>query len=108
MISVPGMAKDSDRSPITVGESDRLRVSKIRKPLAIAMWDYSWILRHHRYGEFENWNKVLEGLAEEDIMPSGSMQCPSLWQLILPVKQKRNSEVLRMDGSPLSGETTTQ
>ena len=64
MISVPGMAKDSDRSPITVGESDRLRVSKIRKPLAIAMWDYSWILRHHRYGEFENWNKVLEGLAE--------------------------------------------
>ena len=39
-------------------------VSKVDKPLAIAMWDYSWILRHHRYGEFEHWNVVLEGLAE--------------------------------------------
>ncbi len=64
MISVPGMAKDLDRSPISVVESDRLRVSKIRKPVAIAMWDYSWILRHHRYGEFENWKRVLEELAE--------------------------------------------
>lgn len=37
---------------------------ELKKPLAIAMWDYSWILRHHRYGEFENWDLVLEGLAE--------------------------------------------
>lgn len=36
----------------------------IKNPLAIAMWDYSWILRHHRYGEFENWDAVLEGLAD--------------------------------------------
>ena len=35
-----------------------------QKPLAIAMWDFSWILRHHRYGEFENWDRVLEGLAD--------------------------------------------
>jgi hypothetical protein len=39
-------------------------ISKTEKPLAIAMWDFSWILRHHRYGEFENWDKVLEELAE--------------------------------------------
>jgi hypothetical protein len=39
-------------------------VSRQQKPLAIAMWDYSWILRHHRYGEFENWDRVLEGLAD--------------------------------------------
>jgi Sugar-binding cellulase-like len=64
LITVPGMTKNLDRSPVTVGESDRLRVSKIRKPVAIAMWDYSWILRHHRYGEFENWKIVLEELAE--------------------------------------------
>ncbi len=32
--------------------------------LAIAMWDFSWILRHHRYGEFENWDRVLEGLSK--------------------------------------------
>lgn len=49
---------------------------KLKKPLAIAMWDFSWILRHHRYGEFENWNKVLTQLADRgynalrlDIMP---------------------------------------
>ena len=39
-------------------------ISQVKKPLAIAMWDYSWILRHHRYGEYENWDKVLEELAE--------------------------------------------
>jgi hypothetical protein len=46
------------------GESEKIKISGIKKPLAIAMWDYSWILRHHRYGEFENWDMVLEGLAE--------------------------------------------
>ena len=51
-------------------------VSELKKPVAIAMWDYSWILRHHRYGEFENWDNVLEELAERgynairiDVMP---------------------------------------
>ena len=33
-------------------------------PIAIAMWDYSWILRHHKYGEFEDWDLVLDGLVE--------------------------------------------
>lgn len=53
-----------------------LPLDKLKKPLAIAMWDFSWILRHHRYCEFENWDKVLEELAERgynairiDIMP---------------------------------------
>lgn len=45
-------------------ESNSARISKLTKPVAIAMWDYSWILRHHRYGEFENWEAVLNGLAE--------------------------------------------
>ena len=52
------------------------RVSELKTPLAIAMWDYSWILRHHRYGEFEDWDRVLEGLRERgynairiDVMP---------------------------------------
>ncbi len=51
-------------------------LDKLKKPLAIAMWDFSWILRHHRYGEFENWNKMLNELAERgynairlDVMP---------------------------------------
>ncbi len=45
-------------------EKISIRISKLKHPVAIAMWDYSWILRHHRYGEFEDWNKVLEELAE--------------------------------------------
>lgn len=54
----------------------KLSLDKLKKPLAIAMWDFSWILRHHRYGEFEDWDKVLNELAERgynairlDIMP---------------------------------------
>jgi hypothetical protein len=45
---------------------DVVSVSISREPgrLAIAMWDFSWILRHHRYGEFENWEQVLEELSE--------------------------------------------
>ena len=38
-------------------------ISQQKNRLAIAMWDFSWILRHHRYGEFENWDSVLEALA---------------------------------------------
>lgn len=55
---------------------NKLPLNKLKKPLAIAMWDFSWILRHHRYGEFENWDKVLNELAERgynalrlDVMP---------------------------------------
>ncbi len=43
---------------------DILPISLQQKPLAIAMWDFSWILRHHRYGEFEDWDRVLEGLSD--------------------------------------------
>ena len=46
------------------GRKRLLPLDKLKKPLAIAMWDFSWILRHHRYGEFENWDKVLDELAE--------------------------------------------
>ena len=48
----------------TLKEQYPIKVSQLKKPVAIAMWDFSWILRHHRYGEFDNWDKVLEGLAE--------------------------------------------
>jgi hypothetical protein len=60
----------------TINANSKLPLDKLQKPLAIAMWDFSWILRHHRYGEFENWNKVLNELAERgydairlDVMP---------------------------------------
>ncbi len=63
MVSLPGLT-----GPITdsllPAPKEKVQVSNLRKPLAIAMWDYSWILRHYRYGEFENWDIVLEGRAE--------------------------------------------
>ncbi|MDR3094848.1 MAG: hypothetical protein LBU62_09455 [Bacteroidales bacterium] len=58
--SLPGFAYSQGTS----APSKYMPVSQLKKPVAIAMWDYSWILRHHRYGEFENWDKALEGLAE--------------------------------------------
>jgi hypothetical protein len=45
-------------------EKTNAKISELKKNTAIAMWDFSWILRHHRYGEFENWDAALEGLAE--------------------------------------------
>jgi len=39
------------------------RISQLKKNTANAMWDFSWILRHHPNGSFENWEQVLEGLA---------------------------------------------
>ncbi len=46
------------------GKAQLVPVSKLKKPVAIAMWDFSWILRHHKYGDFQEWDRVLEGLAE--------------------------------------------
>lgn len=49
--------------PVAVKRRKLLPLNQLKKPLAIAMWDFSWILRHHRYGEFENWEKVVSELA---------------------------------------------
>jgi len=75
-LMIPGMANATPQPLIGGSESKQLRVSGLKKPVAIAMWDYSWILRHHRYGEFENWDKVLSELVERgydairiDVMP---------------------------------------
>ena len=53
-----------NRSSGILNSSNIVPVSLQQKPLAIAMWDFSWILRHHRYGEFEDWDRVLEDLAD--------------------------------------------
>lgn len=39
-------------------------LAKMKNPVAIAMWDYSWLLLHHKHGAFEDWDKVLDGLVE--------------------------------------------
>jgi hypothetical protein len=37
-------------------------LDKLTKPLAITMWDSSWIRRHYRGGGFEDWDKALSEL----------------------------------------------
>lgn len=39
-------------------------VRALREPAAIAMWDFSWALRHDPGCEFADWDKVLDGLVE--------------------------------------------
>ena len=34
------------------------------KPKAVAMWDYSWLLRSYSGGGFDNWKKAIDELAE--------------------------------------------
>jgi hypothetical protein len=63
-MNLPGMSGQIAESIMPAEKKEIVRVSELKKPLAIAMWDFSWILRHHRYGEFENWDEVLGGLAE--------------------------------------------
>jgi hypothetical protein len=54
MISIQGMNSSSPVSFPSEPNEKIIRVSHLQKPVAIAMRDFSWILRHHRYGEFEN------------------------------------------------------
>jgi Sugar-binding cellulase-like len=39
-------------------------LKQLSKPVAISMWDFSWLLRHHRLGEFESFDRVLDELSE--------------------------------------------
>ena len=71
IIGLNGIYKNSEPAFPQANQTEKVRVSKLLKPVAIAMWDFSWILRHHRYGEFENWDNILEGLEERGYMLSG-------------------------------------
>ena len=75
-LAFPGVANAMVKPYLLESDKKLTKISQVKQSLAIAMWDYSWILRHHRYGEFENWDHVLEGLAERgynairiDVMP---------------------------------------
>ena len=55
-----GVASGSLAAPAKMASS----VSRLTRPAAIAMWDFSWLLRHYATGEFENWDTVLDGLVK--------------------------------------------
>jgi hypothetical protein len=63
-LAIPGVSEAATGHLLKTERSAPVKVSKLKTPVAIAMWDFSWILRHHRYGEFENWEKRLEELSE--------------------------------------------
>ena len=46
----PGAALSSLAKPSKMATC----VSQLKRPAAIAMWDFSWLLRHYPTGEFEN------------------------------------------------------
>jgi len=100
---IPNIVKETRGPELWKKENCFVKVSDLNKPLAIAMWDYSWILRHHRYGDFENWDQVLnelsiggynairidampqyvatdtDGTAESSFMSTKKGWIPSLW-----------------------------
>ncbi|GEM_PF-384061 len=39
-------------------------IRRLQRPVAIAMWDFSWLLRRHPNGGFEDWERSLDELAE--------------------------------------------
>lgn len=80
-LMIPDLAGGSGRSAKQINEINSVRVSKLKNPLAIAMWDYSWILRHHRYGEFEDWDRVLEELS---IRGYNAIRIDSMPQFVAP------------------------
>jgi len=61
---ISGSLAGCDERKNTSGNFTLNPISKQLKRLAIAMWDFSWILRHHQYGEFADWDQVLEGLSD--------------------------------------------
>lgn len=40
------------------------KISELTNPLAITMVDYSWMLKHHRYGAYEDYDKFFTELVE--------------------------------------------
>ena len=59
---IPGVLEATNWPVTEINKNNKIKLSELKNPLAIAMWDYSWILRHHRYGEFEDWDKILDKL----------------------------------------------
>jgi hypothetical protein len=57
-----GAAASGVASAAVAARSFRLRDQT--RPVAIAMWDFSWLLRHHPAGEFCDWDRVLDELCE--------------------------------------------
>ena len=47
-------------------------------PLAIAMWDFSWLERRFPGGGFEDWDRALDELQERGYVAVRIVACPHL------------------------------
>jgi hypothetical protein len=61
---LPAMLNANGQKKMHRPNSSKASLMQMKNPVAIAMWDYSWMLRHHQFGDFEDWDKVLDGLVE--------------------------------------------
>jgi hypothetical protein len=61
---IPSLVSSCNSPMPSTGNKGPADLMKMNKPVAIAMWDYTWLLRHHKQGDFENWDIVLDGLVE--------------------------------------------
>lgn len=58
-----GSACQADKTPAPKAQAIR-KISKVTQPLAITMVDYSWMLKHHRYGAYEDYDRFFTELVE--------------------------------------------
>ncbi|MDX2442198.1 MAG: cellulase-like family protein [Bacteroidales bacterium] len=61
---IPSILTSNSNTQLFVTNNSPIDLMEMENPVAITMWDYSWLLRHHKYGDFEDWDKVLDGLVE--------------------------------------------
>jgi len=61
---LPSMLASCEPAKLGKPNKKPANLAQMKHPVAIAMWDYSWLLRHHKFGDFEDWDTVLDGLVE--------------------------------------------
>ncbi len=59
-----GWGVEANSKSLAAEREKVVRISRLKQPAAIAMWDFSWLLRHYPTGEFEHWDTVLDGLVK--------------------------------------------
>ena len=60
--SIDNQEKSGKEKKFTSGKIQK--ISEVSKPLAITMVDYSWMLKHHRYGAYEDHDRFFSELVE--------------------------------------------
>jgi hypothetical protein len=61
--SVAGLMAAAEASPKTAAaQTSSARLRNIQRPLAITMWDFSWLERRWPGAGYEDWDLALDGL----------------------------------------------